>query len=832
MAQVKDIPGCSGCPMRQKFPNESFVPSKKGSSLRLAILEAPGADEAIALEPAVGGAGRVLDMLYRKAGISRDSISIANTLCCRPPNNVYPTDSLARNYISKQEAEAAVSQCYRNHLLPVLQSKPWTRIDLLGDKALRVVSGKTEGIEFWRGAAINALDIPKPICVPTYHPAFVMRNQILSKVVIADLTKNTTRAPEYYNLHPSIDDVEAFVDKYDTFSYDIENDRHTLEISVVGLAGTPYHAMCVPFRGAYIPQLKRLFAKAKNVIGQNSLQHDEPILALHGVHTSAEATHWDIMLMQHLLMPDMEHGLGFIGSILVNKNPWKHQHGEDEALYNCRDTDVQFQAWQQLLPMLRKEQLEQLYLRVQVPLARICYLMRREGIATDPERLREVATKLQGELQAAEVLLPPELRSRTVTARRRVPAPPGTLGKSKKPVKFIMEEYETREFPWHSNDNIAGWLYDTLQLPKQLHVKSKEVTTDKTALDKLLRISRKPDRALRDHWLSIGVEPESVPVQLSTLKEMKKKDKLINGFLKEKQGRAKGRVHPSFNVHGTATGRLSSSDPNLQNQPDAARYIYVPSHPDWEFMGVDYSQIESRLCAFFADDQSRLNRYFSIPNFSEHKYAASLFLGVSYNEVEKDNDPESAYMKAKHIVHGADGGCGARRIANMYDLNEGEIKNMLTRWKNEIAKTVAWQVRVGNEAKLKGVNINPFGRKRWYWTDSAYTEGIRTIPQGTAADIIYRAMIGLYYDRVGLSREQAQQITPIVGPLPRPARMVLQVHDSILTEYPKDMREEVGHVIKTVFEQPWPELGGFSIPIAMGVSDSSWQELEDFELAE
>jgi uracil-DNA glycosylase family 4 len=813
--------------MRQKFPNESFVPYKKGSGLRLAILEAPGENESIQLEPAVGGAGRVMDMLYRKAGISRDLLTISNTICCRPPGNVYPTDGMARSYISKSEAEAAVAQCYKNHLLPVLQSKPWTRIDLLGDKALRVVGGKAEGIEFWRGAAIPTNENSKAIAVPTYHPAFIMRNQLLSKVVIADLTKSTTRVPEYYNLHPSIDDVEAFAEQYTTFSFDIENDRHTLEISVVGLVGKPYHAMCVPFRGAYIPILKRLFAKAKNVIGQNSLQHDEPILAMHGVHIPKEATHWDIMLMQHLLMPDMEHSLGFIGSILVNKNPWKHQHGEDEALYNCRDTDVQFQAWQQLLPMLRKEQLEQLYLRVQVPLARICYLMRREGIATDPSRLEVVRAKLQEELQAAEALLPPELRSRLVTARRRVPAPPGTLGKGKKPkpIKFIMEEYEDRETPWRSNDNIAKWLYDTLQLPRQLHVKTKEITTDKAALDKLLRLARKPDRPLRDYWLGIGVVPELVPNQIGTLKKIKKTDKLIGSFLTSKQ--ARGRMHPHFNVHGTSTGRLSSSDPNMQQIPPAAKYVYVPSHPDWEFLEVDYSQIENRLTAYFAGDEARLNRYLTIDGFSEHRYAASVFLGVPYDEVEKDNDKDTPYGKAKRIVHGVNYGMGARKISLLYDMQEAEVKQLLTKWKAEIAPTIAWQAKQAETAKRQGWLANPFGRKRWFYTDNYYTESLSTIPQGTAADVIFRAMIGLYFDRVGLSPEEARMVCPIVGPLPRPAKLLLQVHDSLVFEYPREMREEVLEVVEKVMTQGWPELGGMNIPIASKYGSSSWQELED-----
>src|SRR5207253_37494 len=121
--------------------------------------------------------------------------------------------------------------------------------------------------------------------------------------------------------------------------------------------------------------------------------------------------------------------------------------------------------------------------------------------------------------------------------------------------------------------------------------------------------------------------------QLATLRTIKKLSTLLSGFATDTLAQA-GIAHPHFNVHGTASGRLSSSDPNLQNIPESARYLYVPRYPDWEFLQVDYSGIENRLTAYLADDIDRLRRFTSIPGFSEHKFAVEVFFGIPYADVE------------------------------------------------------------------------------------------------------------------------------------------------------------------------------------------------------
>jgi DNA polymerase I-like protein with 3'-5' exonuclease and polymerase domains len=163
-------------------------------------------------------------------------------------------------------------------------------------------------------------------------------------------------------------------------------------------------------------------------------------------------------------------------------------------------------------------------------------------------------------------------------------------------------------------------------------------------------------------------------------------------------------------------------------------------------------------------------------------------------------------------------------------MEEREVRELIAKWKAAIPKTTSWQLATAKTAEQTGCLTTVFGRKRWFWTDSVYTESLSFLPQSAAADVIFRAMIGLYFNRINLCLESARLVTPHCEPLPKPALLVLQVHDSLLFEYPRAMREEIAGIVSRVMTQPWPELGGFRIPIGMKVGSLSWGELEPYEV--
>lgn len=300
---VSETPGCENCPMRRLFPQNTFVSPRLGRGTRLVICEAPGEEESLLGEPLVGGAGKWLrgakvnnhraGGILPRAGIRDEDVTFANCIQCRPPENVFPTDAAAKSYISPTEGAEAVQHCWQAHLRPLLVGRHWSRIDLLGDKPLRLVGGLSGGIFKWRGSPIAVPELgPAPIAIPTLHPAFIMRDQTFLPVVINDLKKSLLIPPERYNLQPSLSDVQAF--QFKTFAFDIETNRGTGEIIMVGLCAKPYEAMVVPFQGAYKRELKRIFENAENIIGQNCIAFDVPILfaalELTWQHTSTSET--------------------------------------------------------------------------------------------------------------------------------------------------------------------------------------------------------------------------------------------------------------------------------------------------------------------------------------------------------------------------------------------------------------------------------------------------------------------------------------------------------------------------------------------------------------
>jgi Uracil DNA glycosylase superfamily len=142
--------------MREKFPDHHFVPPQEPKNpahdlVRLVIAEAPGERESEVGEPLRGKAGQFFDKLLEDAGIQRDGLTITNCLSCRPPDNIFPTDRRAWSskskqwYISKEDGVKAVHHCKEKHVDPLLRSRKWNRVDLVGGHALRIVAQK-EGI--------------------------------------------------------------------------------------------------------------------------------------------------------------------------------------------------------------------------------------------------------------------------------------------------------------------------------------------------------------------------------------------------------------------------------------------------------------------------------------------------------------------------------------------------------------------------------------------------------------------------------------------------------------------------------------------------------------
>lgn len=528
---------------------------------------------------------------------------------------------------------------------------------------------------------------------------------------------------------------------------------------------------------------------------------------------------YDTLLLHHLAFPNFGktgtdddakstgagHGLEFIASQFAHKLPWKQEKVKGLEYYCCQDVDVTLQAFNALLPITEKLKLVEIYKDIQVPLAKICHLMHTTGIAIDPGRIEYVRDQILKQMEGLESELPESLRTRTIKVNRRTEAPVGTLGKAGKPIKYISTPTDERVVPWRSPTVKIKYLYTTedggLGLEPILNPKTGKVTTGKSALDRIYRRTGKP--------------------AVNALRKINVLDEMITTFAKTELLKA-GRQYPNFNVHGTSAGRLSSSDPNLQNVPEAARFMYVPSKAGHKIVAVDFSGIENRIQSWLAGDTQRSKRL-DQKGFSEHKYLASLIDKVPMDTIEKSIDPDSTYSKAKHVVHGVDRGLGYLKASRMYDMNLKETRDLFTLWKKEIFATIKWQNKIAEKAKEDGFLVNPFGRRAPFYTSNYYTTALSFLPQSSGADVIYRAMIGMMYERIGLGEDAVKRVVRRYRALHPRITLLLQVHDELVFECPNELVETLKETCEYVMCQPFEELGGMVVPIGFNVGDS-WGE--------
>lgn len=306
---------------------------------------------------------------------------------CRPPQNVYPTDSqwskavefhfqkqlkdleqklakhekkhgddattqqLRKNYddlaaklpfltSTNEQGRAAVEYCYQHHLAPTLASKRWSRIVALGDQALYALTGR-KGISLWRGSPLPLKGKVAPQVIPTLHPAYLMRNAGLFSIAVGDLRRRPVVPTEHYNLYPTLDEVKAF--RSPVFGFDFEWDEWG-NITLCGLCDRYNTGMVVPWQEEYIPELRRIFENATALVGHNIVGADTRHFERLGWNVTAKP--YDTMLMQHLVQPDMRHNLAFVASVFSNKVFWKGNGEEEEDEDgNFVPTGAQWRTW-------------------------------------------------------------------------------------------------------------------------------------------------------------------------------------------------------------------------------------------------------------------------------------------------------------------------------------------------------------------------------------------------------------------------------------------------------------------------------------------------------
>jgi len=543
------------------------------------------------------------------------------------------------------------------------------------------------------------------------------------------------------------------------FSLDTETTSiEALDAKLVGLSFSTED-----FRAWYVP-VSRETEKAKKIleifrpvyenpkilkVGQN-LKYDLTVLANYDIHLSGPL--FDTMLAHYLIQPELRHNMDYLAEIYLNyktihieeligpKGRGQKNMGDlepkDIYKYACEDADVTLRLMKPLAEELRKNSLEEVFQNIEMPLMPVLARMERNGVVLDTETLKEVENDFTARLQTLE--------------------------------KDIYE-LAGHEFTINSPRQVGEVLFGELKLSEKVKkTKSGQYSTSEEVLRDLHSKHPIVQKILDYRGLKklLSTYVEALP-------------KLINP--------ATGHIHTSFNQAVTATGRLSSSNPNLQNIPVRGedgreiRKAFIPEAGEI-FFSADYSQIELRIMAHLSGDEHMIEAFNA--GHDVHAATAARIFHKDIKDISKDER-----RKAKTANFGIIYGISAFGLAERMDVSRTEAKELIDSYFEMYPKIKEYIAKAVDTAREKGYIETEFGRRR-YLPDinsrnavvRGYAErnAVNAPIQGTAADIIKIAMI------------RVQQRLDAEG---CKARMMLQVHDELNFSVPVDEFDKVKRIV-------------------------------------
>lgn len=489
-------------------------------------------------------------------------------------------------------------------------------------------------------------------------------------------------------------------------------------------------------------------------IGQN-IKYDLNVLAHYGVTLRGKM--FDTMIAHYVLQPELRHGMDYLAEVYLHYEtikieeligPKGKKQGNmrdlppaDVYKYACEDADVTLKLKHVLEKELVENGVEKLFEEIEMPLMPVLAYMERNGVRIDPEALKET--------------------SRHFTARMN---------------QIEQEVYQLAgmEFNIASPKQVGEVLFDRLKIvEKAKKTKTGQYVTSEEVLESLKGKHEIVGKILEHRGLKklLGTYIDALP-------------QLINP--------ATGRIHTSFNQTVTATGRLSSSNPNLQNIPirnedgKEIRKAFIPDE-GCEFFSADYSQIELRIMAHLSEDPHMIEAFQKGQDI--HAATAAKIYKVKLEDVTREQR-----SKAKTANFGIIYGISVFGLAERLNVDRKEAKELIDGYFENYPKVKAYMDESIRQAREKGYIETIFKRKR-YLPDinsknavvRGYAErnAINAPIQGSAADIIKVAMIRIY------RRFQEEGIR---------SKMILQVHDELNFSVLPEEKEKVQQIVISEME--------------------------------
>ena len=594
--------------------------------------------------------------------------------------------------------------------------------------------------------------------------------------------------PHDYKLIDNEEDLKKICDYFRTneiLSLDTETtSTSTIDAELVGLsfAVKEFEAFYVPIPAnreealRIVNIFKPVYEDPKILkVGQN-LKYDLEVLRNYGIELKGKM--WDTMIAHYLIQPELHHNMDYMAEIYLNYQTihieeligpkGKNQKSMRSLLpsqvyeYAAEDADITLRLKNKLEPELKKFECEDLFYNIEMPLMPVLAEMEMNGVCLDTESLLETSKVFTNRMNEIEARI-----------------------------------YELAGEPFNiaSPKQVGEILFDKLKVvEKAKKTKTGQYVTSEEVLQQL----RNKHEIIADILEFRGLK-KLISTYIDAL------PKLINPRT--------GHIHTSFNQTVTATGRLSSSDPNLQNIPirgedgKEIRKAFIPES-GCLFFSADYSQIELRVMAHLSKDENM------IKVFSEgkdlHAATAANIYKKPIEEVTRDER-----TKSKRANFGIIYGITVFGLAERLDIPRDEAKMLIDGYFATFPQVHDYMEKSKEVARQKGYVTTLFGRRRYLPDINSHNATVRGFAernainapiQGTAADIIKVAMIRIH------QRFKAEGIR---------SKMILQVHDELnFSVYPEE-KEKVERIVLEEMQAAFP----LSVPlVADSGFGSNWLE--------
>lgn len=553
----------------------------------------------------------------------------------------------------------------------------------------------------------------------------------------------------------------------DFFSLDTETtgtDPITAELVGMSFSYAENQAVYVPVPAErsealkIINEFKEVLANKQTLkIGQN-IKYDMMVLARYGVEVRGPM--FDTMIAHYVLQPELRHNMDYLAEIylhyqtipieeLIGAKGKKQGNMRDlppEAVYEyaCEDADVTLQLKHALEKELEAQKVGPLFYDIEMPLVPVLAYMERNGVRVDTDALRETSLHF--------------------TARM-------------KQIEEEVHQLAGVEFNIASPKQVGEVLFDRLKIvAKAKKTKTGQYVTSEEVLESLRGKHEIVGKILEHRGLKklLGTYIDALPL-------------LINPET--------GKIHTSFNQTVTATGRLSSSNPNLQNIPirnedgKEIRKAFIPEE-GCEFFSADYSQIELRIMAHLSGDKNMIEAFREGDDI--HAATAAKIYKIGIDEVTREQR-----SKAKTANFGIIYGISVFGLAERMNVPRSEAKELIDGYFQTYPQIKEYMDKSIETAREKGCIETVFGRKRYLPDIHSHNSVVRGYAernainapiQGSAADIIKVAMVKIY------QRFQAEGIR---------SKMILQVHDELNFSVLPEEKETVRQIVIEEMERAY-----------------------------